>query len=48
MFQEKENTMSTRNPKKVVERQCKTERHFKSAVPYMLRILNGVKDITLK
>ena len=47
MFQEKENTMSTRNPKKVVERQCKTQRHFKSAVPYMLRILNGVKDITL-
>lgn len=42
LFQENECSKQTRFFKKIVERQCQTDRHFKSAVPYMLRILNGV------
>ena len=42
MFQEKVNVISTRNPSVVVERQYNSDRHYKSAIPYMLRILNGV------
>ena len=43
MFQEKENVISTRNPNVVVERQYNSDRHYKSAIPYMQRILNSVK-----
>ena len=32
----------TRNTKVIQEISCKTERYFKSAIPYMARILNGV------
>ena len=42
MFQEKVNVISTRNPSVVIERQYNSDRHYKSAIPYMLRILNGV------
>ena len=41
MFKEKESVILTRNSKKLLERQCKTDRHYKSAIPHMLRFLNG-------
>ena len=38
----KDKNMITRNSAIVKEKSCKTERYYKSSVPYMSRILNGV------
>ena len=40
MFTKKDVLIPTRNPNIVEERLCNSERHFKSALPNMLRILN--------
>ena len=37
-----EKNITTRNYNVIKEQTCKTERYYKSAVPYMSRILNGV------
>ena len=34
--------MTTRNSHTIQEKYCKTERYYKSAVPFMSRVLNGV------
>ena len=43
MFIKKQsNTIATRNNFVLLEPYCRTERYFKSAIPYMARTLNGV------
>ena len=34
--------MTTRNYSVIQEKNCKTDRYYKSSIPYMSRILNGV------
>ena len=34
--------MTTQNYSVIKEKMCKTDRYYKSSVPYMPRILNGV------